>query len=234
MHKVEENMFNENTKLVNYTLKKYFNNGAGYENNGITREDLYQIGCIGLLKSIPKFDEKLCYKFSTYAITYISGEIKKELTDKLILIKYPRHIKRIARMFNKEDEEKTTTEEIMLKFDVSEDDAKLIIECIHTSQVSSLDVAYNDNSETTLADVIASNYSLENSILKEIELHQRLAILTEKERTIITLSLESSSQSEIGKKLGITQVQVSRIIKKSILKINEHFSKDENMEGALY
>jgi RNA polymerase sigma factor (sigma-70 family) len=122
----------------------------------------------------------------------------------------------------------------MLKFDVSEDDAKLIIECIHTSQVSSLDVAYNDNSETTLADVIASNYSLENSILKEIELHQRLAILTEKERTIITLSLESSSQSEIGKKLGITQVQVSRIIKKSILKINEHFSKDENMEGALY
>lgn len=233
MSKVENNViFNENTKLVHYALNKYFNGGVGYD--GFTREDLYQIGCIGLLNCIPRFDKSLGYTFSTYAMTYISGEIKKELSDKTILVKYPRLIRGVARLLNKEEEKETLTiEQIAEKYEISEKDAKLVIECMRTFFTVSLDssVEHEDGS-STLSDIIASDYSLEDSILESIELKERLAVLTDKERTVIDLSLKAVNQKDIGKILGISQVQVSRIVKKAVLKINEHFD-DKNMKGVL-
>jgi RNA polymerase sigma factor (sigma-70 family) len=227
MTKAEEMVkVEENTKLVHFIINKYFGNGEGYEKQGFSRDDLFQIGCVGLMHAVRKFDESLGFQFSTYAGKLIIFEIKKELTDKFVLIKYPREVKRIVIVIS--TLEKTySIEDLIAEFDINEDAAKLVLECLHFP-IMSLDRPLggeekNKSNDNNLADIIPSDYCLEDSIIEDIELKNRLAILSERERQIILLSLSRVTQGDIGKRFGITQVQVSRLIKNSVKKINAHF-----------
>lgn len=208
----------ENLNLVGHAIKKYFSGGKDYGHIGFSQEDLFQIGSIGLIKAAKGYDDSLGFKFSTYAIRHITGEIYSELNRKSALIKYPRNIKMISlKLINRGVN--YTIKSIMDEFELSKYSATLVLDCISNYQLPSLDEELPHTGGAVLFETI----KCEDYLDPESELRERLSVLDELEFKIITMSLEGKSQKEISEVVGIAQPSVSRRIKKSIAKINMHF-----------
>lgn len=219
MYTVENNM-----KLVGFAIKKYFNKGHDFEDLGLTKDDLFQIGCIGLIKAVDKFDESLGFAFSTFAVKYITGEIFRELTNKSSMLRFPKDVKAISREILK-NEFNYNLSEIMEKYDVTTYKANLVLECIKNHNVKSLDELILDDesgNDVALIDLIPSKDDFMLYDLKD-ELEDRLSILNKREREIILLALEKNNQAHIAKQLGLSQVTISRYLRTSIEKINNSF-----------
>lgn len=216
----KEKLVSENTGLIWSIVKRF--QGRGYE-----LEDLYQIGAIGLLKCIEKFDVTMNVKFSTYAVPMIMGEIKRFLRDDG-MIKVSRPLKELAvkakyvrqALIHKTGRE-VTIGELAKELDVPVEelavamDADREIESIYAT-------VYQDSSGSNnvyLLDKIKQNDNGEK-LIEKITLKEMLNQLTPKEKQIILMRyFEDKTQSEIAKKMGISQVQVSRIEKKVLLRM---------------
>ena len=216
----KEKLVSENTGLIWSIVKRF--QGRGYE-----LEDLYQIGAIGLLKCIEKFDVTMNVKFSTYAVPMIMGEIKRFLRDDG-MIKVSRPLKELAvkakyvrqTLIHKTGRE-VTIGELAKELDVPVEelaaamDADREIESIYAT-------VYQDSTGSNnmyLLDKIKQNDNGEK-LIEKITLKEMLNQLTPKEKQIILLRyFEDKTQSEIAKKMGISQVQVSRIEKKVLLRM---------------
>ena len=213
-----ENLVKKNSGLVWNIVKRF--TGRGYE-----AEDLYQIGTIGLIKAIKRFDISLDVQLSTYAVPYILGEIKRFIRDDGI-IKISRHTKELSikiKMLQKEYLDKKGEEISISKLskilEVSKEDIAAAIES--TNPVGSIYANENSADDTrTLIDKISSNRDEYSSLLDNITLKEIIDTLDERERKIILLRFyKEQPQSQVGKILGITQVQVSRIEKKVLEKM---------------
>lgn len=199
-----------------------------FASRGYDSEDLFQIGCIGLMKAIDKFDVTLELKFSTYAVPMILGEIKRFLRDDG-LIKVSRSIKengwrvksaadkiakrqgRDATMEELEKETALSSEEIVLAME-----ATMEVESIHKT------VYQGDGNELTLADKLTAVGDDKERILNQMLLKQLLDGLDEKERHLIILRyFQDKTQTEVAKELGISQVQVSRLEKKILIRMRQ-------------
>ena len=211
----KEKLVSENTGLIWSIVKRF--QGRGYE-----LEDLYQIGAIGLLKCIEKFDVTMNVKFSTYAVPMIMGEIKRFLRDDG-MIKVSRPLKELAvkakyvrqTLIHKTGRE-VTIGELAKELDVPVEelaaamDADREIESIYATVYQDS----NGSNNMYLLDKIKQNDNGEK-LIEKITLKEMLNQLTPKEKQIILLRyFEDKTQSEIAKKMGISQVQVSRIEKK--------------------
>ena len=194
--------------------------GRGHE-----LEDLFQIGCIGLIKAIDKFDTSFEVRFSTYAVPMITGEIKRFLRDDGI-IKVSRSLKEIAGkvriakdlLGNKLGRE-PTIEEISGELKISTEDVVLAIES--NAEVESLykTIYQGDGNAIYLIDKIEQDKDDNEKMLDQIALREIIATLDEKERNLIELRyFRDKTQTDIAKEMGISQVQVSRLEKK-ILKV---------------
>ena len=192
---------------------------------GFEIEDLYQIGAIGLIKSIKRFDTNFDVKLSTYAVPYILGEIKRFIRDDGI-IKISRQTKELSikikgiqkEYFNKKGED-ISISELSQILEVSKEEIAAAIES--TNPVDS--IYSNENSsedQRMLIEKISSNKDEYSSLLDNITLKEVIDNLDERERKIILLRFyKEQTQSQVGKILGITQVQVSRIEKKVLEKM---------------
>ena len=203
--------------------------GRGYE-----LDDLYQIGCIGLMKCIDKFDLSYDVKFSTYAVPMISGEIKRFLRDDG-MIKVSRTLKETAYKVKKAREEiinrtgiEPKLEELseLLEIDVEEIVASLEVnvevESIHKT------IYQNDGNAVYLIDKLASEKDENESLLNQMVIEGLLKGLNDMEQTIIKLRyFENKTQTEIAKEVGISQVQVSRMEKKILLKMRESYYRHD-------
>lgn len=211
----------ENMGLV-WSLVRRFNN-RGYD-----MEDLVQIGSIGLLKSIEKFDLSFNVKFSTYAVPMIIGEIKRFLRDDG-MIKVSRSLKETAykvrilkeellREYNREP----TISEIAAGLDLAVED---IVEALESNaEIESLNavIYQGDGKPITLSEKINEQPSEGNNIIDKIMLTELIERLLPIEREIITLRyFEDRTQTEIAELLEISQVQVSRIEKRILKKMRE-------------
>ena len=194
--------------------------GRGHE-----LEDLFQIGCIGLIKAIDKFDASFEVRFSTYAVPMITGEIKRFLRDDGI-IKVSRSLKEIAGkvriakdvLGNKLGRE-PTIEEISEELKLSTEDVVLAMES--NAEVESLykTIYQGDGNAIYLIDKIEQDKDDNEKMLDQIALREIIATLDEKERNLIELRyFRDKTQTDIAKEMGISQVQVSRLEKK-ILKV---------------
>ncbi len=216
----KEKLVSENTGLIWSIVKRF--QGRGYE-----LEDLYQIGAIGLLKCIEKFDVTINVKFSTYAVPMIVGEIKRFLRDDG-MIKVSRPLKELAvkakyvrqTLIHKTGRE-VTIGELAKELDVPVEelaaamDADREIESIYATVYQDS----NGSNNMYLLDKIKQNDNGEK-LIEKITLKEMLNQLTPKEKQIILLRyFEDKTQSEIAKKMGISQVQVSRIEKKVLLRM---------------
>lgn len=216
---------NQNTRLVWSVVQRFLN--RGYE-----ADDLFQIGCIGLIKSVDKFDLSYDVKFSTYAVPMIIGEIQRFLRDDGT-VKVSRSIKELGHKIRKMKDElsKTlgrnpTVNEIAEKLEITPEEVVFAGEASRTLSSIHETVYENDGDPITLLDQIADQS--ETKWFEKIALKEAIRHLDERERLIIYLRYyKDQTQSEVADRLGISQVQVSRLEKK----ILEHIKGEMGEEG---
>ena len=190
---------------------------------GYETEDLYQIGCMGFIKSIKRFDTSYDVKLSTYAVPYILGEIKKFIRDDGI-IKVSRSIKELNMKISKLEEEhlRKTGENISLKeleksLHISKEEIIVALEARRPVESIYREEGQNDDNGMEMINKIPAVENEENNIVNKLTISSLIESLEPKERQIIILRFyKNKTQSQVGKLLGISQVQVSRI-EKSIL-----------------
>lgn len=222
---VREVLIEQNLGLVHHIVKRFLN--RGYDT-----EDLFQIGVIGLIKAIDKFDPSFDVKFSTYAVPLIAGEIKRFLRDDGMVkvsrtlkengsrVKYARE--RLSLRINREPtlqevskEAGLTTEEVILAME-----ANVQVESIYQS------VYQNDGNEIYMVDQLADKGKDEQEkMLNHLVIKQLIEGLPETEQKLIRLRYyQDKTQTEVAKMLGISQVQVSRMEKKILLGLRERMN----------
>lgn len=211
-----ERMIRDNNGLIWSIVKRF--SGRGYD-----VEDLYQIGCIGFIKSIKRFDTNYDVKLSTYAVPYMIGEIKRYIRDDGP-IKVSRSIKELGmkiRELQKESINKKgkelTIEELEKELKISKEDITLALEANNT--VESIDgKCYRDNKDGNsikLIEKISSDKNEAESITNKLAIKQLIEGLEDRDKEIIFLRFyKDKTQSQVAKILGITQVQVSRLERK--------------------
>ena len=211
-----EKILKENTGLIWSIVKRF--NGRGYE-----LEDLYQIGCIGFIKSIKRFDTNYDVKLSTYAVPYMIGEIKRYIRDDGP-IKVSRGIKELGVKIKEIQKEylaqkgiEIEVEDIAKKLKISKEDVVLALES--TNMVESIDGTYytdnKDGNSINLIEKLSTNKDEEEMITTKITLNEMIENLSKRDKEIILLRFyKEKTQSQVAKILGITQVQVSRLERK--------------------
>lgn len=193
-------------------------------------DDIFQVGCIGLMKAIDNFDVSLNVKFSTYAVPMIIGEIKRFLRDNNS-IRVSRSLRDIAYRALKAREElckdrvdEPRLEEIAEKLDVKLKDVAIALDAI-SAPISLGDPVYNDGDDTIyLMDQVSDNKNSEEIWLENINLKDALSKLNPREKEIVMLRYYiGKTQMEVSKEVGISQAQVSRLEKTAIEQIKKSF-----------
>lgn len=193
-----------------------------FQNRGYETEDIFQIGCIGLIKAINKFDCSFDVKFSTYAVPMIIGEIKRFIRDDGI-IKVSRSLKELSNkarvtkeIMTKELGREPSVSEISSRLGIPVEELVMAMEASCTPESLYSTIGEGDSSSALLIDRI-NNESNDNEIdlVDRIDLRKVLDTLKPREKQIIILRyFKEKTQVQIAKMLGISQVQVSRIEKK--------------------
>lgn len=202
---------------------------ARFKNRGVELEDLIQIGCIGLLKAIDKFDLSYEVKFSTYAVPMITGEIKRFLRDDG-MVKVSRSLKEMAvkayalreQLLLREGRE-PGIEELARELGVSKED--LVLAMDSQGQVESLQktIYQSDGNEISLEERLPQEENQQEKVVNRMFLEQALNTLDKKERELIYLRFfQDRTQSSIAGELGMSQVQVSRMEKKILNRLREN------------
>lgn len=233
-------MYNDNIKNIKLAqegkeeaMEELIKNNSGlvwnivkrFTGRGIEAEDLYQIGTIGLIKAIKRFDTTLEVQLSTYAVPYILGEIKRFIRDDGI-IKISRQTKELSikikglqkEYLNKRGED-ISISELSKILEVSKEEIAAAIES--TNPVDSIysNESTSDDSRM-LIEKISNDKDEYSALLNNITLKEVINTLDDREREVILLRFyKEQTQSQVGKILGITQVQVSRIEKKILEKM---------------
>ncbi len=214
-----EMIVEENLGLVFTVVKRFL--GRGCE-----MEDLVQIGSIGLLKAIDKFDLGFEVKFSTYAVPLIAGEIKRFLRDDG-MIKVSRSLKEMAaQIYSTKDQmekrlgREPMMEELELELGLSGEEMMLALESCSEIESIYRPVYQGDGNAVLLMDKLEEKENANEKVLNHMLLEQLLKLLEEQERRLIDLRyFRDKTQMETARELGLTQVQVSRMEKKILKKM---------------
>lgn len=211
-----EKLIEYNSRLIWSIVKRF--QGRGYE-----KDDLYQIACMGFIKSIKRFDTNFEVKLSTYAVPYMIGEIKRYIRDDGP-IKVSRSIKELGikirelqkEYFYKKGED-ISIEKIVEELEVSKEDIVLAIEA--TRKPESIEGNSSSNSKDekfiNMIDRLSTNKDEEEIITNKIVLEELIENLNERDKKVILLRFfKEKTQAQVAEILGVTQVQVSRIERK--------------------
>ena len=212
--KAMDEIINENVGLVWSVVKRFSN--RGYE-----LEDLFQIGCIGFVKAVKKFDTSFDTQLSTYAVSMIIGEIRRFLRDDGMIIS--RSLKEIAakvkEIKSQTQFENLTIDEIAKMLNLSKEEILMSLDA--TSLVDSLDKKIGDDADSiTVGERIKDNANDYDILLNKMTVNSLLDGLDEKEKNVIICRYyKDMTQGSIAKLYKTSQVQISRIEKKALLKM---------------
>ena len=214
----EEALLRENMPLVAAIARRY-------QNCGLSQEDMLQLGSIGLLQALRRFDPDRGLCFSTYAVPLIAGEIRRFLRDDG-MVKFSRETKSLALQIERVRREQgdLTVEELSKKLKVPLEDITAAL----ASRAAALSLdAPTDEDGTDLQSFLGkADADTEKDALRRVELRELLAILSERERQVLFLRyFRDRTQNEVGKRLGLSQVQISRIEKKALLRMRQQGEK---------
>lgn len=230
--KAKEGCKEAQTTLVEKNIGLVWSIVRRFQNRGYEADDLFQIGCIGLIKAIKKFDKSFDVRFSTYAVPMIIGEIKRFIRDDGI-IKVSRSLKetsnkaRITKeIMSKELGREPSMNEIAGRLNIQVEELVMAMEagCLPESLYNT--ISEGDSTPVLLIDRVDSeNNSSELDLIDRIALKQVLETLKPREKQIIILRyFKEKTQAQIANMLGLSQVQVSRIEKKIIEDIRRKIS----------
>lgn len=216
--------------IVESNLRLVWSVVQRFINRGYDPEDLFQIGSIGLIKSIDKFDLTYDVKFSTYAVPMIIGEIQRFLRDDGT-VKVSRSLKETANKIrrardelSKELSRSPSVNEVAEYVGISPEEVVLAQEASRAPSSINETVYENDGDPITLLDQLSDQ--AEDKWFDKISLNEAIEQLDEREKLIVYLRYyKDQTQSEVAERLGISQVQVSRIEKKILIQMKERISE---------
>lgn len=193
-------------------------------------DDMFQVGCVGLLKAIDNFDETLNVKFSTYAVPMIIGEIRRYLRDNNS-VRVSRSIRDVAyralkvkeEIIKKENRE-PSVEEVAKILEVPLADVTFALDAI-SETVSLSEPVYNDGNETVrIMDQISNEKDDDESLVEKMTLNDAIKNLTEREKEILVMRYYvGKTQMEVSEEVGISQAQVSRLEKNALKTLKKFF-----------
>ncbi|MCK8828279.1 SigB/SigF/SigG family RNA polymerase sigma factor [Natroniella acetigena] len=212
-------LISSNLKLVLSVLQRY-------RNSNHPVDDLFQIGCVGLVKAVDNFDLDKGVRFSTYAVPMIIGEIKRYLRDNRE-IRISRSLRNTAyramqlkERLRKKNAEEPTLGQIAEKLEMSREEVVYALEATK-SPISLFKPVFEDEGEPIrLVDQLSEEEGLE--LTDEINIREALKVLTARERLIIKLRFyRGRTQSEVAERIGVSQAQISRLQKRALNKLHE-------------
>ena len=211
-------MINGNLRLVLSVVQKFSGRGE-------SPDDLFQVGCIGLIKAIDNFDPNLDVKFSTYGVPMIIGEIRRFLRDSNS-VRVSRSMRDIAskamqlkESFINEHGREPKVEEIAKEMGVPKSQIVVALEAI-VEPISLYEPVYSDSGDTIYMMDQISDKNSESSWLEEISLKEAIKVLSPREKRILTMRFfDGRTQMDVASQIGISQAQVSRLEKGALQKI---------------
>lgn len=215
-----EKMISGNLRLVLSVVQKFTGRGEN-------PDDLFQVGCIGLIKAIDNFDPDLDVKFSTYGVPMIIGEIRRFLRDSNA-VRVSRSLRDIAyramqikeELINKYGRE-PKIEEIAQKMDIPKSQVVVALESV-IEPVSLYEPVYSDSGDAIYMMDQISDRSSDSSWLEELSLREAMKVLSPREKHILSLRfLSGRTQMDVASEIGISQAQVSRLEKGALQKIKK-------------
>ena len=226
MHKgdssAREEFIKGNLRLVLSVIQR-FNNRGEYV------DDLFQVGCIGLIKAIDNFDVSHNVKFSTYAVPMIIGEIRRYLRDNNS-IRVSRSLRDIAykalqvkeKLTNQNSKEPTVAE-IAKELKIPKEDVVMALDAIK-EPISLFEAIYHDGGDAIFVmDQVSDEKCNDENWIEEISLKEAMHKLNDREKLILNLRFfEGRTQMEVAEEIGISQAQVSRLEKTALLHIKKH------------
>ena len=211
-----EEFINGNLKLVLSVIKKFYGRGENLD-------DLFQVGCIGLIKAMDNFDLNQNVQFSTYAVPMIIGEIRRYLRDNN-MIRVSRSVRDLAykvlavrEKALKEQQRELTVEEIAKQLEVDKEEVAFCLDAIQVP-ISLQEPVYGDDTENIFVmDQIKDKKNSDEKWAENLTITEAMKKLRDKERTIIDKRFfEGRTQMEVAEEIGISQAQVSRLEKSAI------------------
>lgn len=210
----EEALLRENMPLVAAIARRY-------QNCGLSQEDMLQLGSIGLLQALRRFDPDRGLCFSTYAVPLIAGEIRRFLRDDG-MVKFSREAKSLALKIERVRREQgdLTVEELSRRLNAPLEDVTAAL--ASRESALSLDAPTDEDGADLQSFLGSEGLGTEQEALRRVELKELFSLLSERERQVLFLRyFRDRTQSEVGKRLGLSQVQISRIEKKALLRMRE-------------
>ncbi len=219
--RARENLINGNLKLVLSVIQRFSARGENLD-------DLFQVGCIGLIKAIDNFDITLGLRFSTYAVPMIIGEIRRYLRD-YNPIRVSRsmrdtayHAMKIKERIINETQREPSVEEIAREMNVKRETVVIALEAI-VEPVSLYEPVYFDAGDTIYVMDQIGDKNTDIDWIDEILLKKAIDNLNEREKVILSLRfMNGMTQTEVAKEIGISQAQVSRLEKGALDKVKSH------------
>jgi RNA polymerase sporulation-specific sigma factor len=221
--KAREDLINGNLRLVLSVIQRFTNRGENLD-------DLFQVGCIGLIKAIDNFDTSHDVRFSTYAVPMIIGEVRRYLRDNnpirvsRSLRDTAYHAMQIKERISNEKGYEPTVEEIAKEMNLKKEEVVIALEAV-VDPVSFYEPVYSNGGDTIfLMDQIGSNES-DSDWVNEIVLKESIKNLPEREKKILSMRfMRGMTQTEVANEIGISQAQVSRLEKTALQAIKKNIS----------
>ena len=217
-------------KMIEGNLRLVLSVIQRFSGRGENMDDLFQIGCIGLMKAIDNFDVDLYdVRFSTYGVPMIAGEVRRFLRDSSA-VRVSRSMRDTAykvlkarEEFSREYMREPTVEEIARLLDLQREDVVFALDAI-ADPVSLYDPVYSDGGEAVcVMDQVKDERNTDERWLEHIALHDAIDALAEREKTILNLRyFQGKTQMEVSNEIGISQAQVSRLEKNALKRIREN------------
>ncbi len=222
LRKIMEGDKNARNELINGNLRLVLSVIQRFTNRGENLDDLFQVGCIGLIKAIDNFDVTQNVRFSTYAVPMIIGEIRRYLRDNnsvrvsRSLRDTAYHAMQIKERLTNENQKEPTVEEIAKEMNIKKEEVVLALEAI-VEPVSLYEPLYNDGGDTIYVMDQVGDSNSDNNWIDEIVFKQSIEKLSDREKKILSMRfMQGKTQTEVAKEIGISQAQVSRLEKSAI------------------
>lgn len=220
--------------LVEHLTRRFLNRGEHYD-------DLLQVGTIGLIKAIDRFDAERGVEFSTYATPTIVGEIKRHFRDKSWAIRVPRRLQELRASISQASADLTqnlgrspTVAEIAGHIDVTEEEVIEGLESANAYSTLSLDATDSaEDSALSMLDTIGEDDEALEHVENRESLKPLLEALSPREKHILTLRFfRGMTQSQIANEIGVSQMHVSRLLNKTLTELRERLTADPTLDGG--
>ncbi len=228
LKKVKEGDLEAREEFINGNLRLVLSVIQRFQNRGENIDDLFQIGCVGLIKAIDNFDMSQNVQFSTYAVPMIIGEIRRYLRDNNP-IRVSRSIRDLAykalqvkEKLTKETGKEPTIEQIAKTLEIEKEEIAFSLDAIQ-DPISLQEPIYKDGSENLyVMDQVRDNKNIDDKWAENLTIAQALKKLNQREKDIITRRFfDGRTQMEVAEEIGISQAQVSRLEKDAINRIRK-------------